>query len=277
MLIQSGDSDAGREFGARTADAIFTRHGAVTAAQAFYRDLKDRLPRYGRVDADVTILPATTFALGDTAEEAPRSGRTPPRPGRPADRDRVPGAGVGPRPVGLRPGRPAARRRPGSGRRRRSPGAGCGTRRTRMAVAAAVARAGRGQGWAVHPRADHRDDRAAVVRRHPDAGGRQMDDYVQADASRRLHPGPHLRPGGLDEFVAGGARSCRTWAATAPTTPARPCATTSACPSRRSGAEGCISGERGAACHVGRSGGLSRRSADGGPRTGSGRRGTPSG
>ena len=70
VLIQSGDSDAGREFGARTADAIFSRHGTLEAGQAFYRDLKGRLPRYGRSERDVTILPATTFALGDTAEEA---------------------------------------------------------------------------------------------------------------------------------------------------------------------------------------------------------------
>jgi FMN-dependent oxidoreductase (nitrilotriacetate monooxygenase family) len=70
VLIQSGDSDAGREFGARTADAIFSRHGTLEAGQAFYRDLKGRLPRYGRAERDVTILPATTFVIGDTAEEA---------------------------------------------------------------------------------------------------------------------------------------------------------------------------------------------------------------
>jgi FMN-dependent oxidoreductase (nitrilotriacetate monooxygenase family) len=70
VLIQSGDSDAGREFGARTADAIFSRHGTLEAGQAFYRDLKGRLPRYGRAERDVTILPATTFAIGDTAQDA---------------------------------------------------------------------------------------------------------------------------------------------------------------------------------------------------------------
>ncbi|HET6258988.1 NtaA/DmoA family FMN-dependent monooxygenase [Pseudonocardia sp.] len=70
VLIQSGDSDAGREFGARTADAIFSRHGTLETGQAFYRDLKGRLPRYGRAERDVTILPATTFVLGDSAEEA---------------------------------------------------------------------------------------------------------------------------------------------------------------------------------------------------------------
>lgn len=70
VLIQSGDSDAGREFGAATADAIFTRHGSLEAGRAFYRDLKDRLPRYGRAERDLTILPAATFVVGDTAEDA---------------------------------------------------------------------------------------------------------------------------------------------------------------------------------------------------------------
>ena len=97
MLIQSGDSDAGREFGAKTADAIFSRHGSLEAGQAFYRDLKGRLPRYGRAERDLTILPATTFVLGDTEEEAQENGRRiRTATGQPADRDRVPGAGVGP-------------------------------------------------------------------------------------------------------------------------------------------------------------------------------------
>ncbi|HEV7470079.1 MAG TPA: LLM class flavin-dependent oxidoreductase [Pseudonocardia sp.] len=70
VLIQSGDSEQGREFGAATADAIFSRHSTVEAGQEFYRNMKDRLPRYGRVDTDLTILPAATFVLGDTPADA---------------------------------------------------------------------------------------------------------------------------------------------------------------------------------------------------------------
>ncbi|NMH99413.1 NtaA/DmoA family FMN-dependent monooxygenase [Pseudonocardia acidicola] len=70
VLIQSGDSDQGREFGAATADAIFSRHSTIEAGQAFYRDMKDRLPRYGRSEPDLTILPAATFVLGDTEADA---------------------------------------------------------------------------------------------------------------------------------------------------------------------------------------------------------------
>ncbi|GAA5156866.1 NtaA/DmoA family FMN-dependent monooxygenase [Pseudonocardia eucalypti] len=70
VFLQSGDSDEGREFGAATADAIFSRHGSLAAGQAFYRDLKGRMPRYGRRPDDLKILPAATFVLGDTPADA---------------------------------------------------------------------------------------------------------------------------------------------------------------------------------------------------------------
>jgi FMN-dependent oxidoreductase (nitrilotriacetate monooxygenase family) len=70
VIFQAGDSDEGREFAASAADAIFSRHGTLEAGQAFYADLKSRLARYGRSSDELKILPAATFALGDTTEEA---------------------------------------------------------------------------------------------------------------------------------------------------------------------------------------------------------------
>lgn len=70
VIFQAGDSDEGREFAARTADAIFTGHGDAHGGRAFYRDLKGRLARYGRRPEDLKILPAATFIVGDTDEEA---------------------------------------------------------------------------------------------------------------------------------------------------------------------------------------------------------------
>ena len=70
VIFQAGDSDEGREFAASEADAIFSRHGTLEAGQAFYADLKSRLGRYGRTPDELKILPAATFALGDTTEEA---------------------------------------------------------------------------------------------------------------------------------------------------------------------------------------------------------------
>jgi len=70
VIFQAGDSDEGREFAASDADAIFSRHGTLEAGQAFYADVKGRLPRYGRSPDDLLILPAATFVLAGTDAEA---------------------------------------------------------------------------------------------------------------------------------------------------------------------------------------------------------------
>ncbi|MGX7727782.1 NtaA/DmoA family FMN-dependent monooxygenase [Rhodococcus sp. 2H158] len=75
VLLQAGDSDEGREFGAAKADAIFTGHGTLEEGHAFYADVKGRLAKYGRSHADLKILPAATFVLGDSAEDAAEQAR----------------------------------------------------------------------------------------------------------------------------------------------------------------------------------------------------------
>ncbi|GIF96101.1 NtaA/DmoA family FMN-dependent monooxygenase [Catellatospora citrea] len=70
VILQAGDSDAGREFAAATADAIFSQHNTLEAGQAFVADVKGRLARYGRGHDELLVLPAATFALGDTDAEA---------------------------------------------------------------------------------------------------------------------------------------------------------------------------------------------------------------
>jgi FMN-dependent oxidoreductase (nitrilotriacetate monooxygenase family) len=70
VIFQAGDSDEGREFAAASADAIFSRHSTLAAGQAFYADVKGRLARHGRAGDQLLILPAATFVLGDTDEQA---------------------------------------------------------------------------------------------------------------------------------------------------------------------------------------------------------------
>lgn len=70
VIFQAGDSEDGREFAASSADAIFSRHSTFDAGQAFYADVKRRLPKYGRRPDDLLILPAATFVLGDTDADA---------------------------------------------------------------------------------------------------------------------------------------------------------------------------------------------------------------
>ncbi len=70
VIFQAGDSDEGREFAAADADAIFSRHSTLEAGQAFYADVKGRLARHGRRPEELLILPAATFVLADTDEQA---------------------------------------------------------------------------------------------------------------------------------------------------------------------------------------------------------------
>src|ERR1700728_514151 len=70
VIFQAGDSDTGREFAAAASDCIFSRHGSIDAGQRFYKDVKDRLPRYGRSPDELKILPAATFVLGATEADA---------------------------------------------------------------------------------------------------------------------------------------------------------------------------------------------------------------
>jgi alkanesulfonate monooxygenase SsuD/methylene tetrahydromethanopterin reductase-like flavin-dependent oxidoreductase (luciferase family) len=201
VLIQSGDSDAGREFGARTADAIFSRHGSVEAGQAFYRDLKGRLPRYGRAERDVTILPATTFALGDTEAEAQD------------DADRIRRAQVSPQTaiafLEQVWGRDLSAYDPDGPLPDVDPdpeGASITRGRVRHEKdTLAVARqwrelaAARG-GLSIRELIIETTARQSFVGT-PKQVAAQMDDYVQNDASDGFILVPHLVPGGLDEFV----------------------------------------------------------------------------
>lgn len=70
VIFQAGDSDGGRELAAGHADVIFSRHHQLDDAQAFYRDVKDRLSRYGRTPDSLKIIPGVSFVLGDTDADA---------------------------------------------------------------------------------------------------------------------------------------------------------------------------------------------------------------
>ncbi|MBN8932590.1 MAG: LLM class flavin-dependent oxidoreductase [Rhizobium pusense] len=70
VIAQAGDSETGRELAASHADVIYSRHGTLEDGQAFYRDVKARLSRYGRGVDDLKILPGAAFVLGDSQEDA---------------------------------------------------------------------------------------------------------------------------------------------------------------------------------------------------------------
>ena len=70
VLLQAGDSDEGRAFGARNADAMFTLHSSLEDGQRYFADIKGRAASYGRDTNQLKVFPATTFVTGDTDEEA---------------------------------------------------------------------------------------------------------------------------------------------------------------------------------------------------------------
>lgn len=75
VLLQAGDSDEGRDFGAKHADALFTGHGALDDGQRYYTDVKSRAVAHGRNPDHLKVLPAATFVLGDSAADAEEKAR----------------------------------------------------------------------------------------------------------------------------------------------------------------------------------------------------------
>nr|WP_245707261.1 LLM class flavin-dependent oxidoreductase [Pseudonocardia oroxyli] len=70
VVLQAGESPAGRDFAAARSDAIFSRYSTFAEARAFYTDVKARVARLGRDPEQVEILPSASVILGDTEAEA---------------------------------------------------------------------------------------------------------------------------------------------------------------------------------------------------------------
>jgi FMN-dependent oxidoreductase (nitrilotriacetate monooxygenase family) len=66
VVVQAGSSEAGRALAARTADVIFTAQPSLTAAQAFYADLKTRAATFGRSADELKIMPGVFVVVGET-------------------------------------------------------------------------------------------------------------------------------------------------------------------------------------------------------------------
>lgn len=70
VVVQAGASEAGRALAARTAEVIFVAHQTLEEAQAFYADIKRRLPAHGRQADDVKIMPGIFPVIGASLAEA---------------------------------------------------------------------------------------------------------------------------------------------------------------------------------------------------------------
>jgi len=70
VLVQAGASDTGRDLAARMAEVVFTAQTTFEQASEFYADVRARLPRFGRAQNEVKILPGLYPVVGRTEAEA---------------------------------------------------------------------------------------------------------------------------------------------------------------------------------------------------------------
>jgi FMN-dependent oxidoreductase (nitrilotriacetate monooxygenase family) len=202
VIFQAGDSEEGREFAAAEADAIFSRHGTLEAGQAFSRDVKSRLPKYGRRPEDLLILPAATFALADTDAEAEELARE-------VRRQQVSGATalrhlefVWNRDLsGYDPDGPLPYIDPDVDSDHLARGrAQVRMYRDPLATAREWRELAEANNWSIRDLVIHTGNRQNFVG-SPSTIAKTLNEYVQADASDGFILVPHLTPGGLDEFA----------------------------------------------------------------------------
>ncbi|WP_207537945.1 LLM class flavin-dependent oxidoreductase [Sabulicella rubraurantiaca] len=72
VVFSAGQSETGKELSARHADCVFAIEGTIERARVLYKDLKDRLEKYGRSRDSLKILSGVTIIVGETAAEAQR-------------------------------------------------------------------------------------------------------------------------------------------------------------------------------------------------------------
>ncbi len=198
VLIQAGDSDEGREFAARSADVVFSRHGSLEAGRTFHADVKRRLARYGRKPADLKILPAATFVLGDTDAEAQERAAL------------IRRQQVGPQTAiaflenvwgrdlsGYDPDGPLPAIDPVPDSDVVQGWAHSGDR---FGIAARWRALAEEKGLSIRELAIEQTARQSFIGA-PASVAALIDEYVQADAADGFILVPHLTPGGLDEFV----------------------------------------------------------------------------
>ena len=70
VIFQAGDSNAGRDLGARIAEGIFTHAESLENGKAFYADVKGRAAALGRNPDHLQILAGLVPIIADTDDEA---------------------------------------------------------------------------------------------------------------------------------------------------------------------------------------------------------------
>ncbi|MEU9398850.1 NtaA/DmoA family FMN-dependent monooxygenase [Streptomyces sp. NPDC048242] len=202
VIFQAGDSEEGREFAASDADAIFSRYATLEEGRRFYADVKGRLAKYGRTPDQLLILPAATFVLGDTDEEAAELARE-------VRGQQVSGATalkhlefVWNRDLSAYdPEGPLPDVDPVVSEEHISRGrAQVRMYRDPVAIAREWRELAETNGWSIRDLVINTGNRQTFVG-SPATVARTIDEFVQADASDGFILVPHITPGGLDPFA----------------------------------------------------------------------------
>jgi FMN-dependent oxidoreductase (nitrilotriacetate monooxygenase family) len=70
VIIQAGQSEAGKELAAETAEVVFSSDATPDSSRRFYADLKGRMPHFGRHPDELKILAGMSLLIADSAQEA---------------------------------------------------------------------------------------------------------------------------------------------------------------------------------------------------------------
>jgi len=198
VLLQAGDSAEGRAFGARHADALFTLHASLEDGRRYYADVKGRAKSYGRDPNQLKVFPASTFVIGDSADDAQDKARH-------IRYQQVSGATA----IAMLEqvwGRDLSGYDPDGPLPDVEPAGETGITQGRVRHADPVAVARRYRERAQAEKLSIRELVIAVTGRQQFVGtaaqiADEIDHYVQADACDGFILVPHLTPHGLDEFV----------------------------------------------------------------------------
>ena len=70
VLVQAGASGTGRDVAARIAELVFTASSTFEQAKEFYGDVRNRIPRFGRSQDQVLVMPGFYPVVAPTLSEA---------------------------------------------------------------------------------------------------------------------------------------------------------------------------------------------------------------
>jgi len=70
VIVQAGNSAVGREFAARVAEMTYCSATSLDVAQAYYADVKRRMPRYGRSEDQLKVTPGLSVVVAESDQQA---------------------------------------------------------------------------------------------------------------------------------------------------------------------------------------------------------------